>query len=124
MHGKGGLLGRKIKISKNGVGEEYQVLGNYIHPCEKVLPTPEPQNNHQLQKRDSGKMSSVNPTDPQYVIKHDGVYLLVVMMEPLQDMQGLEDFKATLEVEFLSPTGDFGFDRRLKPRIYLDLTLP
>ena len=106
-----GTFGKKNQDFKKWGWGRISSFGNYIHPCEKVLPTPEPQNNHQLQKRDSGKMSSVNPTDPQYVIKHDGVYLLVVMMEPLQDMQGLEDFKATLEVEFLSPTGDFGFDR-------------
>ena len=29
--GKG--KGKKIKIWKNGAGEEYQVVGNFIHPC-------------------------------------------------------------------------------------------
>ena len=27
------ILGKKIKISKNGDGEEYQIAGNFIHPC-------------------------------------------------------------------------------------------
>ena len=43
-------------------------------------------------------MSSVNPSDPQYVMKHDGVYLLVLLVEPLQDMPGLNDFRANIEV--------------------------
>ena len=31
--GKGNeILGKKIKILPNGVGEEYQVVGNFIHP--------------------------------------------------------------------------------------------
>ena len=27
------ILGKKIKIQENGDGEEYQVVGNFIHPC-------------------------------------------------------------------------------------------
>ena len=27
------ILGEKIKILKNGVEEEYKVVGNFIHPC-------------------------------------------------------------------------------------------
>ena len=26
-------MGKKIKINKNGDGEEYQILGNFIPPC-------------------------------------------------------------------------------------------
>ena len=26
-------LGKKIKTLKNGVGKDYEVLGNFIHPC-------------------------------------------------------------------------------------------
>jgi len=74
---------------------------------EEELPTPEPHADHQLRKRESGKMSAVNPMDPQYVIKHDGVYLLVLLVEPLQDMPGLNDFRANIEVAFLSPTAGY-----------------
>ena len=27
------ILGKIIKILKNGNGEEYRVVGNFIHPC-------------------------------------------------------------------------------------------
>ena len=27
------ILGKKIKITKMWAGEEYQVVGNFIHPC-------------------------------------------------------------------------------------------
>ena len=27
------ILGKKIKFFKNGSGEEYQIAGNFIHPC-------------------------------------------------------------------------------------------
>ena len=29
------ISGKKIKILKNGDGREYQVVGNFIHPCKK-----------------------------------------------------------------------------------------
>ena len=31
------ILGKNIKILKNGGGEEYQVEGNFIHPCLVLL---------------------------------------------------------------------------------------
>jgi len=33
---KTGILGKKINIIINGVGEEYQVVGNFIHPFVNV----------------------------------------------------------------------------------------
>ena len=34
-NGKGTeISGKKIKMFKNGVGEEYHVVGNFIHPCK------------------------------------------------------------------------------------------
>ena len=51
-------------------------------------------------------MSAVNPMDPQYVIKHDGVYLLVLLVEPLQDMPGLNDFRANIEVIYVQESLD------------------
>ena len=30
------ILGKKIKIFKNGGWEEYQLVGNFIHPCFEV----------------------------------------------------------------------------------------
>ena len=32
-----GNFGKKIKIKKNGVREEYQVVGRFIHPCIYLL---------------------------------------------------------------------------------------
>ena len=32
-----GNFGKKIKIKKNGVREEYQVVGSFIHPCIYLL---------------------------------------------------------------------------------------
>ena len=30
------ILGKKINILNNGCGEENQVEGNFIHPCENI----------------------------------------------------------------------------------------
>lgn len=56
-----------------------------------------------------GDVSSVNSDSPQYVIRHDGVYLLVVHLKATvaESPIAMEEFMANIEVSFLSPTAGY-----------------
>lgn len=86
--------------------------GNQVHGLRKKRQSSVPEKNHS-----PGEVASVNTNSPQYIVKHDGVYLLVVHVKRISAVDGSVEAdsggmdqptgSAFLQVRFLSSTAGY-----------------